>query len=137
MFGENTEPHPATFTEMNEGLVLKVCLETSPSGMDVKMCRQMLTSRRHPRESQDLGETLTTLGQKLCTDNCEHVDALTTSRLISLPKVLEAVRVRPFGTGEVLRRLIGKSVMKVAKNYVMKTVETSKCALGNRVEQRP
>ncbi|CAB4014728.1 Hypothetical predicted protein [Paramuricea clavata] len=75
---------------------------------------------RGPHSSVALCDALETLARNLCTDHVDpsSIEALVASRLIQLDK--GGVGVRPIGVGEVVRRVISKSVMKVVKSDVMK-----------------
>ena len=87
--------------------------------MDANGFKRILASKSFKRSSINLCESIVTLTRRLCT---EFVDPLTiepilASRLIPLDK--GNGEVRPIGVGEVIRRIIGKCVPRVAKQDVI------------------
>ena len=81
--------------------------------------KRILTCKSFKKSSANLCHALATMTRKLCR---EHIDPRTiepilANRLIPLDKGEGAVR--PIGVGEVIRRVIGKCVMKVTKEDVL------------------
>ena len=84
------------------------------------------------RSSNNLCESIATLTRRLCT---EFVDPLTiepivASRLIPLDK--GNGEVRPIGVGEVIRRIIGKCVTRVAKQDVINASGAMQVCAGQK-----
>ena len=80
---------------------------------------RILACKSFKRSSNTLCESIATLTRRLCT---EFVDPLTiepivASRLIPLDK--GNGEIRPIGVGELIRRIIGKCVTRVAKQDVI------------------
>ena len=97
--------------------VQKVALHTKgaagPSSFDASDWRCMLVSRVFGSTSTDLCSAVVNVAKKLCTEDVnEKVAALMACRLIQLDK---NPGLRPIGIGEVLRRIIGKMVVKVLR----------------------
>ena len=88
-----------------------------PSGVDAKGFKRILACKSFKHSSVALCDSLATLARNLCTEYVDpsSIEALIASRLIPLDKG----GVRPIGVGEVIRRVISKSVMKVVKPDVM------------------
>ena len=108
---------------INGELVREAALRTKgsggPSGVDANGFKRILACKSFKRSSINLCESIATLTRRLCT---EFVDPLTiepivASRLIPLDKGND--EVRPIGVGEVIRRIIGKCVTRVAKQDVI------------------
>ena len=65
--------------------------------------------------SDDLCNEIATMARKLCTDEVAYLEPVMACRLIPLDK---NPGLRPIGIGEVLRRIIGKTVMVVLKEDI-------------------
>ena len=95
--------------------------------MDVSHWRKACTS--FSKDSDDLCDSIAMVARKLC---CEYVDpqcvsALVSSRLIALDK---KPGVRPIGIGEVIRRVVGKSILNVIKSDIMEVTGCSQLCAG-------
>ena len=83
-----------------------------PSQMDTQLYRHMLLSTKYKKEGKDLREEIANLAKKLASSFIDpKIEALTSCRLIPLNK---NPGIRPIGIGEILRRLIGKTIGCVA-----------------------
>ena len=82
------------------------------SGVDANGFKRILACKSFKHSSVALCDALATLARNLCTEYVDpsSIKALVTSRLIPLDK--GGGGVRPIGVGEVVRRVISKSVMK-------------------------
>ena len=90
-----------------------------PSGIDANGFRRMMASKSFKQSSSKLCDAIATMTKILCTHFIDPstIEAVVASRLIPLDK--GEGEVRPIGVGEVLRRIMGKCVMNVAKNDVV------------------
>jgi hypothetical protein len=90
-----------------------------PSGVDANGFKRILACKSFKHSSVALCDALATLARNLCTEYVDpsSIEALVASCLIPLDK--GGGGVRPIGVGEVVRRVISKSVVKVVKPDVM------------------
>ena len=100
--------------------------------MNVNGFKRILACKSFKRSSNNLCESIATLTRRLCT---EFVDPLTiepivASRLIPLDK--GNGEVRPIGVGEVIRRIIGKCVTRVAKQDVINASGAMQVCAGQK-----
>ena len=125
--------HSIRFEKINGELIRKVALKTrggaGPSGLDGDGWKRLLTSNSFEKESSDLCAALATLTRLLCTNvqASTSLEALMACRLIPLNK---NPGLRPIGVGEVLRRIIGKSVANVLKSDVKHSVGSLQVCAG-------
>ena len=101
-----------------------------PSGVDANGFKMILVCKYFKRSSINLCESIATLTRRLCT---EFVDPLTiepivASRLIPIDK--GNGEVGPVGVGEVIRRIIGNCVTRVAKQDVINTSGATQVCAG-------
>lgn len=129
--GEPLEVNPVLFEALTGDVVRKAALATQgaagPSMGDSYLWRRMLVSFK--ASSADLCEAIAGVARRLAT---EHVDpaglsAILNNRLIPLDK---NPGVRPVGIGEVLRRIIGKSVMATLRKDVMHAAGAAQVCAG-------
>ena len=83
-----------------------------PSDIDADGFRRMLACKSFKKSGTDLCAAIATTARKLCTEYVDplSIEPILANRLISLNKGEGAVCL--IGVGEVLRRIIGKCVMK-------------------------
>ena len=121
LFGPIDDEVPETlYSEINGEMVRQAALRTKGAGVHrgsmptifVELWLANLSSSR-------LCETIATMTKILCTQYIDPstIEPLIASRLVPLDKGEGAVR--PIGIGEVLRRIIGKCVMNIAKKDVV------------------
>ena len=119
---ENPTPNvvePITFEGIDSNLIYRAALNTRGSGgptkIDSDTWRQMLCSKSFLPASENLCEQVSILTRRLCRGYVDPkpLAEFTAGRLIALDKDPEstALTVRPLGIGEVLRRIVGKTVM--------------------------
>ena len=100
-------------------MVRQVALRTKgaggPSGIDANGFRRIIASKSFKQSSSRLCEAIATMTKILCTQYIDPrtLEPLIAIRLIPLDKGEGAVR--PIGVGEVIRCIIGKCVMNIAK----------------------
>ena len=124
LFGPIDDEVPETlYSKINGEMVRQAALRTKgaggPSGIDANGFRRIMASKSFKQSSSRLCETIATMTKILCTQYIDPstIEPLIASRLIPLDKGEGAVR--PIGVGEVLRRIIGKCVMNIAKKDVV------------------
>ena len=92
-----------------------------PSGLHANQYIRMLCSKQFYREGKDLREQIALFAKKIATESIDPscLETYVANRLIPLDK---SPSVRPIGIGEILRRLVGKSL---AKDFKMDFKETA------------
>ena len=101
-----------------------------PSGLDAEEWRKMISSHMYGNISDDLCHAIALMTRELCSSEIsdpESISSLLACRLIPLDK---QPGVRPIGIGEVLRRIMGKAVMKVVKPDVLAAVGFNQLCAG-------
>lgn len=104
---------PSIFDVIDEQKIHQAAMKTKgsagPSGMDAELYRRILCSRNFSTVGKKLREEIAILTRKLLTTSYHPslLESYTASRLIPLDK---NPGIRPIGVGEVLRRIIGKTV---------------------------
>ena len=95
--------------------------------MGVDGRRRILTSNSFGQSSTDIGIALANVAKKLCVepDQTNSLEAFLASRLILLDK---NPGLRPIGVGEVIRRIIGKSVIHTLKKDIRSVGNLQLCA---------
>ena len=88
-----------------------------PTNIDAEIWRHMLCSKFHEKQSRSLATAISDLTKIMCTEELDPkiLQELLASRLIPLDK---NPGVRPIGVGEVLRRIIAKSVTSFLKSDI-------------------
>ena len=110
------------------GCIISAAINTKggsgPSGSDANSWRNILASRRFGICAEELRTELASATRQMCIEKVELVESPTSSledflacRLIPLDKI---TGLRPIGVGEVLRRIVGKVVMKVCRQDVQR-----------------
>ncbi|EDO37922.1 predicted protein [Nematostella vectensis] len=121
LFGPIDDEVPeSVYSEINGEMVRQAALRTKgsggPCGVDANGFRRILACKSFKQSATKLCDAMT---KSLCTKyfDPETIEPLVASRLIPLDKGEGAPR--PIGAGEVVRRIIGKCVMNVAKGDVV------------------
>ena len=93
-----------------------------PSLLDAKQWRRMLSSKQFKKEGKDLREEIARFAKKIAIEIVDpsSLETFTASRLIPLNKTPGEIdpQVRPIGVGEVLRRIVGKTISWALSDYV-------------------
>ena len=124
--------HPVIFESITGDMVRSVALQTQgsagPSGVDAAGWRRLLTSFN--KDSKDLCGAVAAFARRLCSNyvNPGGLQAFLACRLIPLNK---NPGVRPIGVGEVLRRIIGKAVLRTVHSDVLKATGTTQLCAGH------
>ena len=129
---EINDIHPVIYECIDSEYVKEAAKRTKgaagPSGLDADGWRRILLSANFGNTSEDLRKAIAQMTRRLCTDkNAQNISAFLASRLIPLDK---NPGVRPIGVGEVLRRIIGKIVMKVVKKDVITSTGSLQLCAG-------
>ena len=138
-----TEPPAQTviFENLTADLIKNSCKRLNGSGgptlIDSDAWKHILCSKSYGNDSLSLAEAIAGLAKRLCV---EHVHPaclreLLSSRLIPLDKGPDShgnPGVRPIGIGEVLRRIIGKSVVHLLKPDVQRAAGCLQTCTGLR-----
>ena len=100
-----------------------------PSHLDAKQYRHILLSNKYKSENKRLREQIAKLARKLATTILDPttLEALVCCRLVPLDK---CPGIRPIGIGEVLRRIIGKTIGWSLKTDLMESVGPLQAAGG-------
>ena len=118
--------HPVIYDSIDSEMVRNAIEKTrsfaGPSGLDADVWRRILMSGNFGSSGEDLRKAIADITKRLCRDNTvKHLEAFLACRLIPLDK---QPGVRPIGIGHILRRVIGKIIMKLLKRGVLKATGT-------------
>ena len=123
--------HPVIFESITPEVIRKCALQTEgaagPSGVDAMNWRRFCTA--FGEKSNDLCSAVARCARRLCTSYVDPASlmAYTACRLIPLNK---CPGVRPIGIGEVVRRIIGKAIMRSAKQDLQAAVGSLQLCAG-------
>ena len=123
LFGPVEDIPDSVFLEIDGEMVRDAALRTKgsggPSGVDANGFRRLLGCKSFKKSGTHLCNAVAVMARKLCTEYVDptSIEAVLSNRLIPLDRGEGAVR--PIGIGEVLRRIIGKCVTRVAKSDVI------------------
>ena len=123
--------HPVLFDNINAEVIRNSALRTEgaagPSGVDAMSWRRLCTA--FGQKSNDLCSALAAVARRICTTYVDPscLTAYTSCRLIPLDK---CPGVRPIGVGEVVRRFIGKAVMRLVKYDLQDAVGSIQLCAG-------
>ena len=130
--GANNEDfHPAIFENITGEVIRAAALHTQgaagPSGLDALSWRRLCTA--FGQKSNDRCAALAAVARRISTTYIDPsaLQAYTSCRLIPLDK---CPGVRPIGIGEVVRRIIGKAVMKIVKYDLQEAVGATQLCAG-------
>ena len=133
LFGPVEDIPDSVYQEINGELVREAALRTKgsggPSGVDANGFKRILACKSFKRSSINLCESIATLTRRLCK---EFVDPLTIEPIVASRLDKGNGEVRPIGVGEVIRRIIGKCVTRVAKQDVIDASGTMQVCAGQK-----
>ena len=127
---------PVMYNDINETTIMNAALRTKgaagPSGINADGWRRILVSKNYGKTGTELRSSLARFAKKLCTKEIDHMndeslEAYVACRLIPLDK---KPGVRPIGVSEVLRRLIGKSIISVIKPEILESAGSLQLCAG-------
>ena len=109
----------AHFNNITEEEIMKAAQQTKgsggPSHLDAKQWKRMLCSNHFKAENKELREQLAIFAKQIATEvvDPEILETYIACRLIPLDKDPGSpdLQIRPIGVGEVLRRIVGKTIM--------------------------
>ena len=133
------EPPPkfehAIFTSIDSTAIRRAASTTrggaGPSGMSDALWRRMICSKAFGKESDALAHSIALMTRRLCTSLVDpaSVYPLLSCRLIALNK---NPGVRPIGIGEMLRRIVGRSVVQHLKSEIIEAAGPLQLASGQQ-----
>ena len=109
------------FDAIDEQTILKSAMDTrgssGPAGMDAEQYRRVLCSKNFNQSGKSLREELAMFTRNLATQHYDPVllEAYVACRLIPLDK---NPGIRPIGIGEVVRRIVGKTLSRLCSQNV-------------------
>ena len=117
----------ALFANIDEATISKAAMKTNdasgPSGLDALGWRHILVSRNYGDAERDLRTSIALMERNLATQMVDVkpnettcLEAYLSCRLIQL---YNNPGVRPIGIGEVLRRMIGKTIIFTIKPHII------------------
>ena len=131
---EQTLPfHPSIFDQLNARTIRNAAMKTQgshgPSGLDANEWRRFLTL--FGQSSVNLCKCLADIAKLIATTELPSgtLEAYNACRLIPLDK---NPGVRPIGVGEVLRRIIGRSILKCLSNDLKQLGGNLQLCLGQK-----
>ena len=131
---------PVIFDQISSATIHRAALTTKGSGgptnTDSDCWKRILCSKAFGPSCTELCESVAKLARKLCTEHIpsEAISYLTNCRLVALDKGAGTtpLEIRPIGVGEVLRRIIGKSVMFLLKTDITQSAGPLQACAGHR-----
>ena len=123
--------HPVLFDSITAEAIRKSALLTEgsagPSGMDALCWRRLCTA--FGEKSNELCSAIAAFAKRICSIYVDPSSSMayTSCRLVPLDK---CPGVRPVGIGEVVRRIVGKAVMKVVKRDLQEAIGSVQLCAG-------
>lgn len=127
-------PDPVIFEAIDSDAIMRCTKSVSGSGgptkVDADIWRHLVCSRFYGNHSSELASAIANLTKILCQDDIpsEWTEELFAGRLIPLEK--KGGGVRPIGIGEVLRRIIAKSVSSILNADIQRAAGTLQTCSG-------
>ena len=137
LFGPIKDVMPeAVYLQVNGEMIREAALRTKGAGglcgVNANGFRRILACKSFKQSSSKLCDVLAQMAKIMCTQYIDPttIEPLMASRLIPLDKGEGAVR--PIGVGEVLRRILAKCVMNVAKEDVAHASRSRQLCAGQK-----
>ena len=132
---------PAVLASIDETSVAKAAMYTrgaaGPSGLDALGWRHILFSKNYGSTGKELCESIAFMAGNLATckveiqeDGSTDIEAYLSCRLIPLDKL---AGVRPIGIGEVIRRIVGKTIIATVKSQIVECAGPQQLYAGQRL----
>ena len=117
---------------MIRSAALKTKGSGGPCGIDANGFRRILACKSFKQSSVKLCDEIAMLAARLCTTYIDpgSIEALLACRLIPLDKGDGSVR--PTGVGEVIRRIIAKCVVQIAKSEIIQATGSMQVCAGQK-----
>ena len=136
LFGPFEEVHDSLYQQIDGEMIRETALRTKgsggPSGVDANGFKRIFACKSFKKSGVNLREAVATMTRRLCTEYIDPrtIEPILANRLIPLDKGEAAVR--PIGVGEVIRRIVGKCVMKVIKPDVIDASGSLQVCAGHK-----
>ena len=138
MEGPLEEVSTAHFNQITEQEILRAAQQTKGSGgpsmMDGKQWRRLLCSSHFKAKGKELRVELATFARKLATEIVDPstLEGYNICRLITLDKDPGSpeLSIRPIGVGEVIRRIVGKTIIWSLSNEIQEAAGPLQVASG-------
>ena len=138
MEGPLEEVSTAHFNQITEQEILRAAQQTKGSGgpsmMDGKQWRRLLCSSHFKAKGKELRVELATFARKLATEIVDPstLEGYNICRLITLDKDPGSAElsIRPIGVGEVIRRIVGKTIIWSLSNEIQEAAGPLQVASG-------
>ena len=131
--GEIPLVDPIIFQTINEETILKAALLTKgaagPSGLDANNWRQILLSKNFGKHGINLRSSIAKLSRVLCTEELQ-INGNANKETNSIIPLDKNPGVRHIGIGEVLRRIIGKSIISVIRPDIVESAGNLQLCAG-------
>ena len=130
----NQTVEPVIYEEINAEVIKKAAKDTFGSGgptqVDADIWKFFICSKTFGNTSEILCEEIAILARRLCVEDIPHesISSLLACRLVPLMKRPEGVR--PIGIGEILRRIIGKSITRILREDIQTSSGTLQTCSG-------
>ena len=127
--------HPVIFKEITGASIMEAALHTNgsagPSGLDSHAWKRMCSSFQ--KASTDHCAAVAMVARRIAGAfvDPEPLAPLSACRLVALDK---CPGVRPVGVGEVVRRIISKSILSVIRPEIRSLIGSSQLCAGQKVE---
>ena len=121
-YGEPPHVEDVIFEAIDSTVIQKAAKDIHGSGgptkIDADILKHVLCSKIFGKESDQFAEEIAIATRRLCIEDVPHdyVNLLLDNRMI--PLIKDETGTRPIGVGEVLRRIMCKSVARVLRNDI-------------------
>ena len=136
MNGEIRPVQAVIFDEIDAELIRSMALKTKgaagPSNLDAISWRRILCSRDFDSEGLDLCRAIAEFTKSMCRSKVLDLGSLEAYLSCSLIPLDKNPGLRPIGIGEVLRRIVGKSITNVLKKDLTDSVDGVQMCVGHQ-----
>ena len=140
LHGPHNKVETVIYDEIDGHSIYRAAITTKGSGgptaTDADAWKRFLCSKSFGNATKDLCDSIACLARKLCTDYIppEALKYFVSGRLVALDKApgVSPLQIRPIGVGEVLRRIVGKSIMQLLKADITHTAGPLQACAGHK-----